>query len=89
MNKCISFFQCVIDAEEQMLVFGTNVREQVHFVQKLLNKRYVFNPWSVFYSVVALKAAWKGGFLGSTWTEEIISASRIQTGSWFHTTGAA
>lgn len=25
-------FQCVIDTEKQMLVFGTNVREQVHFV---------------------------------------------------------
>lgn len=42
-------FQCVIDTEKQMLVFGTNVREQVHFVQKPLNKRYVFKLWSGFY----------------------------------------
>lgn len=31
--------QCVIDTEKQMLVFGTNVREQVQFVKKPFNER--------------------------------------------------
>lgn len=32
-------FQSVVDLEQQMLVFGTTVREQVDFVKKPLHER--------------------------------------------------
>lgn len=32
-------FQCVIDTEKQMLVFGTSVREQLQFAKKPFNER--------------------------------------------------
>lgn len=39
MCDILSLPQCVIDTEKQMLVFGTNVREQVQFVKKPFNER--------------------------------------------------
>ncbi|XP_030280578.1 nuclear receptor-interacting protein 3 [Sparus aurata] len=37
-NKTLKKLKCVIDTEKQMLVFGTNVREQVQFVKKPFNE---------------------------------------------------
>uniref|UniRef100_UPI0037E9C418 nuclear receptor-interacting protein 3-like isoform X1 n=1 Tax=Semicossyphus pulcher TaxID=241346 RepID=UPI0037E9C418 len=37
-SKTLKALKCVIDTEKQMLVFGTNVREQVQFVKKALNE---------------------------------------------------
>lgn len=36
---CVVCFQSVVDLEQQMLVFGTTVREQVDFVKKPLCER--------------------------------------------------
>lgn len=36
---CAVCFQSVVDLEQQMLVFGTTVREQVDFVKKTLCER--------------------------------------------------
>ncbi|XP_010736972.3 nuclear receptor-interacting protein 3 [Larimichthys crocea] len=37
-NKTLKSLKCVIDTEKQMLVFGTNVREQVLFLKKPTNE---------------------------------------------------
>ncbi|KAF3706184.1 Nuclear receptor-interacting protein 3 [Channa argus] len=37
-NKTLKSLKCVIDTEKQMLVFGTNVREQVHFAKRSFNE---------------------------------------------------
>ncbi|XP_035521209.1 nuclear receptor-interacting protein 3-like [Morone saxatilis] len=38
-NKTLKSLKCIIDTEKQMLVFGTNVREQVQFAKKPFNER--------------------------------------------------
>ncbi|XP_029290119.1 nuclear receptor-interacting protein 3-like [Cottoperca gobio] len=37
-NKTLKSLKCVIDTEQQMLVFGTTVREQLQFVKKSFNE---------------------------------------------------
>ncbi|XP_051237687.1 nuclear receptor-interacting protein 3-like [Dicentrarchus labrax] len=37
-NKTLKSLKCIIDTEKQMLVFGTNVREQVQFAKKPFNE---------------------------------------------------
>ncbi|KAL3061013.1 hypothetical protein OYC64_009263 [Pagothenia borchgrevinki] len=37
-NKTLQSLKCVIDTEKQMLVFGTMVREQLHFAKKPFNE---------------------------------------------------
>ncbi|XP_076588257.1 nuclear receptor-interacting protein 3-like [Chaetodon auriga] len=42
-NKTLKSLKCVIDTEKQMLVFGTNVREQVQFAKKPFNESFDFS----------------------------------------------
>ncbi|XP_041795714.1 nuclear receptor-interacting protein 3-like [Chelmon rostratus] len=42
-NKTLKSLKCVIDTDKQMLVFGTNVREQVQFAKKPFNESYDFS----------------------------------------------
>ncbi|XP_073328863.1 nuclear receptor-interacting protein 3-like [Pagrus major] len=37
-NKTLKKLKCVIDTEKKMLLFGTNVREQVQFIEKPFNE---------------------------------------------------
>ncbi|KAI4826304.1 hypothetical protein KUCAC02_021940 [Chaenocephalus aceratus] len=38
-NKTLQSLKCVIDTEKQMLLFGTVVREQLHFAKQPFNER--------------------------------------------------